>query len=273
MNYADEQIKMENPTDKCYFFEINNGVGYLNVKNFSDDSIFEIEDKLAELPEDAPLIIDMRENIGGLIVNITDYFYPMLYDTPIDYTRTVYVKSHGEISKPSYFLTWVILDKNEFVHSSNFNAPINGFYYKVTDKMHIAGNTEIDRDIYFLIGSNSFSAADMLANMAKGQDKTILIGSNTGGEGSTSNFYMDILPESKMMYIYTPSFALNSNGEDNAIYGTAPDIYVELSVDSYIKKQQIIADNKNPYTYENRLKWDDVLIETLEIIKEKENSE
>ena len=85
--------------------------------------------------------------------------------------------------------------------------------------------------------------------------------------------FMDSLPNSKLVYLYTPAKAFNSDGTDNSTYGTAPDIYAELSVSGFEKKQQLISEGIDPYTYENRLKWDDVLIKTLEIIKEKENAE
>lgn len=38
-------------------------------------------------------------------------------------------------------------------------------------------------------------------------------------------------------------------------------------------RQEIIDSENDPSEYENRLKWDNVLIETLEIIKEKDNAE
>lgn len=67
------------------------------------------------------------------------------------------------------------------------------------------------------------------------------------------------------------SWIINNDGTDNSVYGTSPDIYSELSIENYIIQQELIDNGEDPYTYENRLKWDNVLIETLELIKEDEN--
>ncbi len=271
MNYASEQIPQV--SEECYSFEIHDNIGYLKLNNFIDNSIYEIESKLSELDENASLIIDVRDNGGGINEKLTDYFYPMLYNTSTEYGPNVYIKSHGEISKPTYSLVWVLHDKLGIVRGKKINAPISGFYYEWAQKNYVQGGENPVRNIYILIGKNSFSATDMFARMVKGKDGTLLIGTNTGGESSVSNYYMDILPNSRLAYLYTPSFSINADGENNAIYGTSPDIYAELTAENYLLKCELEESGQNPYTYENRLKWDNVLIETLKIIKENENDQ
>lgn len=61
---------------------------------------------------------------------------------------------------------------------------------------------------------------------------------------------------------------VTSMPSNNAIYGTAPDIYVREGVPD---KEEFASDD--PYTYENRLKWDNVLIKAIETINEEENAE
>ncbi len=269
MNYASEQIPQV--SEECYSFEIHDNIGYLKLNNFIDNSIYEIEGKLSELDENAPLIIDVRDNGGGINEKLTDYFYPMLYNTSTEYGQNVYIKSHGEISKPTYSLVWVLHDKLGIVRGKKINAPISGFYYEWAQRNYVQGGENPVRNIYILIGKNSFSATDMFARMVKGKDGTLLIGTNTGGESSVSNYYMDILPNSRLAYLYTPSFSINADGENNAIYGTSPDIYAELTAENYLLKCELEESGQNPYTYENRLKWDNVLIETLKIIKENDD--
>jgi len=101
----------------------------------------------------------------------------------------------------------------------------------------------------------------------------MLVGTNTGGEGLIPTMMLDVLPNSKLEFMYNPFKTYSLDCKDNFTFGTAPDIYAELSVSGFEKKQQLISEGIDPYTYENRLKWDDVLIKTLEIIKEKENAE
>lgn len=264
MNYA--SVQMPEIYGECYSFEVHDNICYLKLNSFMNDSIYEIESKLAELDENVPLIIDIRDNEGGMTANVTDYFYPLLYNTPVEFGQSIYAKKHGEISKPIYSVLWVLVNKVKIVNGKKVNAPIDGSYYEWATKNYVQGGENPTRDIYILIGKNSFSAADMFARMAKGKDRTLLIGTNTGGESAVSNYYMDIMPNSRLAYLYTPSFSINADGENNAIYGTAPDIYAELTAEKYLLRCEMEESGQDLYTYENRLKWDNVLTETIEMI-------
>ncbi|MDE7289029.1 MAG: hypothetical protein K2N71_05960 [Oscillospiraceae bacterium] len=264
MNYA--SVQMPEIYGECYSFEVHDNICYLKLNSFMNDDIYEIESKLSELDQDVPLIIDIRDNEGGMTENVTDYFYPLLYNTSAEFGQNIYVKKHGEISKPTYSVLWVLVNKLKIVNGKKINAPIDGSYYEWATKNHVQGGENPTRDIYILIGRNSFSATDMFARMAKGKDRTLLIGTNTGGESAVSNYYMDILPNSRLAYLYTPSFSINADGENNAIYGTAPDIYKELTAENYLLRCEMEESGQDPYTYENRLKWDNVLTETIEMI-------
>lgn len=264
MNYA--SVQTPEIYGECYSFEVRDNICYLKLNSFMNDSIYEIESKLAELDENVPLIIDVRDNEGGMTATLTDYFYPLLYDTPVEFGQDIYVKKHGEISKPIYSVLWVLFNEVKIVNGKKIGAPTDGSYYEWATKNYVQGGENPTRDIYILIGKNSFSATDMFARMAKGKDRTLLIGSNTGGESAVSNYCMDILPNSRLAYLYTPSFSINADGENNAIYGTAPDIYKELTAENYLLRCEIEESGQDPYTYENRLKWDNVLTETIEMI-------
>lgn len=264
MNYA--SVQMPEIYGECYSFEVHDNICYLKLNSFMNDSIYEIESKLAELDENVPLIIDIRDNEGGMTATVTDYFYPLLYNTPVEFGQSIYAKKHGEISKPIYSVLWVLVNKVKIVNGKKVNAPIDGSYYEWATKNYVQGGENPTRDIYILIGKNSFSASDMFARMAKGKERTLLIGTNTGGESAVSNYYMDIMPNSRLAYLYTPSFSINADGENNAIYGTAPDIYKELTAENYLLRCEMEESGQDPYTYENRLKWDNVLTETIEMI-------
>lgn len=269
MNYS--SVQTPRLYEEAYSLEVHDNICYLKLDSFMNNSIYEIGNKLLELDESVPLIIDIRDNEGGMTAAVTDYFYPLLYNTPNEFGQSIYAKKHGEISKPIYSVLWVVVNKLKIVNGQKINAPISGYYYEMTEKTYLQGGENPRRDIYILIGKNSFSAADMFARVTKGKEGTLLIGSNTGGESAVSNYYMDIMPNSRLAYQYTPSFSINANGENNAIYGTAPDIYKELTVENYLLRCEIEENGQDPYTYENRLKWDNVLTETIEMIKENEN--
>lgn len=263
MNYS--SIQTPKLYEEAYSLEVHDNICYLKLNSFMNDSIYKIESELAELDKNLPLIIDIRDNEGGLSEAVTDYFYPLLYNTPNEFGQSIYAKKHGEISKPIYSVLWVLVNKVKIVNGKKVGAPIDGYYYEMTEKRYLQGGENPTRDIYILIGKNSFSAADMFARVTKGKEGTLLIGTNTGGESSVSNYYMDILPNSRLAYLYTPSFSINADGENNAIYGTAPDIYKELTAENYLLRCEMEESGQDPYTYENRMKWDNVLTETIEM--------
>ena len=193
----------------------------------------------------------------------------MIYSDDYTYNSESFVKISGDL-KSVVYLMMSLFDSNTYkLTYKNFN--LSGFHYRMKEEINIKGGDAPKRDIYVLTGRNTISAADMFAEIAKEQENTLLIGSNTMGEGIFANYYMDILPNSKMVYLFIPSYAENTDGMDNSVYGTSPDIYSELSIENFIIQQELIENGEDPYTYENRLKWDNVLIKTLELIKEDEN--
>lgn len=270
INYSNKKHKDDDTNKKCYSLEINDNIAYLKLDSFADGSVFELKEKLPDIPYDMPLIIDIRDNGGGYIDYVTEFLYTLLYSGDYAYKAESFVKISGDLKSIIYPMM-SLFDSNTYkLTYKNFN--LSGFHYRMTEEINIKGGDVPERDIYVLTGRNTASAADMFAGIAKNQENTLLIGSNTIGEGIFANYYMDILPNSKMVYLFIPSYAENSDGMDNAVYGTSPDIYSELSVENYIMQQELIENDEDPFTYENRLKWDNVLIETLEIIKEKENT-
>lgn len=66
--------------------------------------------------------------------------------------------------------------------------------------------------------------------------------------------------------IYVPFHTENPDGTSNSLYGTAPDIYSRLNVESLEKRRMISKSGEDAYSFENRLEWDNVLADTIEII-------
>ncbi len=264
INYSSDKHKDDDTKKKCYSLEINNNIAYLKLDSFADSSVFELKEQLPDIPYDMPLIIDIRDNGGGYIDYVTELLYPLLYSDDYTYRSESFVKISGDLKSIVYPMM-SLFDSNTYkLTYKNFN--LSGFYYRMKEEINIKGGDAPERDIYVLTGRNTVSAADMFAGIAKEQENTLLIGSKTMGEGIFANYYMDILPNSKMVYLFIPSYAENTDGMDNSVYGTSPDIYSELSVENYMIQQELIENGEDPYSYENRLKWDNVLIETLELI-------
>lgn len=125
----------------------------------------------------------------------------------------------------------------------------------------------MEHNLFILIDYTTISAGDEAASFVKQYGLGTLIGNNTAGEGRTGSYLTAVLPNSRLVFNY--NFGYNSiDDKDNSVYGTAQDIYIQNGIEEYIKK----LSPDNSLSFENRLKWDSILIETLEIIKERANA-
>ena len=74
------------------------------------------------------------------------------------------------------------------------------------------------------------------------------------------------MPETGLVFNYSPFIAFNSDGKDNSIYCSAPDIYVTLTRDDYVINRRLRMEGKDTLEYENRLLWDTELKYVLDKI-------
>lgn len=265
--YGSYYINIRKPSvsGSVYFYE-DGGISYLKIDDLSAYSCKTAGD-LIRSQNNSNVILDIRDNYGGMIKNAEKYILPYLYSSNNEYNNVWYIKDTKRNMKmydslymilniklnPSKDTDYKYSERNDILYSElNFN---------------FVGNSDYDKNVYVLTSNATGSSADGLAAFLKSNDLVKIIGDNTGGEGLTYSFMADSLPNSKLVFIYTPGKAFNSDETVNSVYGTSPDIYAEQSYDGY----KLLNALDNPYTYENRLKWDNVLIETIEIIKEEEN--
>ena len=272
-SYIDKMVALRQNKEVskiCYSIDISKDTAYITVNSFMDQSLLALSGELNNTQGIKNIIVDLRENGGGFIEYAEQYLYPILYTDNIDANNTFYIKRSRDLNKFNNMNDMIRLwdSRTEIINDTE----CNGIYYLKNKKSKYVGMASEDRNIYILIGRNTFSAADNFAADMKKAENTIIIGNNSGGEGMIDGYVMDVLPNSGLLFTYNPSYSLNSDGTNNSVYGTSPDIYSELSVENYLTQQELIKNGEDPYTYENRLKWDNVLIETLEIIKEKENT-
>jgi hypothetical protein len=204
----------------------------------------------ADIPDN--IIIDLRYNTGGYS------------DIPIAIIEKLITKEI-EINE--------VLYRTDFGEITDLTLCDGRLMYKQTENINIHGKSQKEYNIYVLVSGYTLSAADNFAALIKNNNLGIIIGdNNTGGEAYGSPD-LNVLEISGLYFYYTNIKWLNEDGTDNSVYGTSPDIYISFDSEQMKKRDKLILNSKPVYTYENRLKWDDVLIETLEIIKEKENAE
>ena len=248
------------------FQDDENDILYMNISDINYFSMCDIPDTLKN-SGNKNVIIDLRNNNGGFINNVQEFLYPYLYNYDMEIQNTLYLpdtKYTKKLRRDPEAKKELTFEKSEYSAKNGFGEDQP---YLVADRViKLKGGNCISRNVYILTSGETASAADNLAATLKDNSAAVLIGTNTGGEGKISSFLMDSLSESGLAYIYMPELTFNSDGSNNAVYGTSPDIYVREGIPD--KKEFASAD---PYTYENRLKWDNVLIETIKIINDKEN--
>lgn len=196
------------------------------------------------------IIIDLRNNLGGY-EDVSVGIIKKLINRTIEYNTDVYTpNNYGDFEKK------IINGKRLYVDTR----------YEI-----INGSSQKDYNIYVLVSSETLSAADNFAAFIKDNALGVIIGeNNTHGEAYGSPD-LKVLETSGLYFYYTDRKWNNSDGTDNSVYGTAPDIYVPFDEECMKVRDKLMVNNEVIYTYENRLKWDNVLIETLELIKEDEN--
>ncbi len=146
-----EEIKID---DIPYYGMLENKIGYINLRSFTDNSGKAVADAFEDLKENhgmEAIILDLRNNGGGLLheaVNILDVF----------------------------------LDKGELVVETKGKLPDKNKTYKTRRKA-------IDSDIpvAVLINDRSASASEIVSGALQDLDRGVLIGERTFGKGLVQN--------------------------------------------------------------------------------------
>ncbi len=229
---------------------------YLKINDFSyggSEALNALDN--VDIPQN--IIIDLRDNTGGF-EGVCDALIEKITNHNIEFEARVYSTYKSDESKTVKHF------------EIPFKTDLKRLYINNVDES-LAGQSSTEYNIYVLVSNVTLSAADRFAFIIKDSGTGTVIGAfNTSGEAYGSPD-LSVLSTSGLYFYYTDRTFINSDGTDNSVYGTAPDIYVSFDKNSLKERNNLVLNNKPPYTYENRLKWDNVLIETLKIIKEKEN--
>ena len=258
-----------------------NNTGYISVNHFhmSYDGLWsEAVDNISS----ENLILDLRNCAGGQEGFFTDYMYPVLSGEDLTVMLTSYVPITEENCKVNFYTRKLDILRAK-LFAKELHEPFMESEYKFfrqTQRMELAGGETKFKKIYILTGDGTFSCGDRLTYAMKNLDNVTVIGSNTAGDGigtgslcSSLVFreYMSaqIMPESKLIFSYTPQISLNEKGEINEIFGTPPDIYAENddeSVKIFSEIAEETGDPYSPYSYESRRKWDKVMNTAVSLI-------
>lgn len=262
--YGDDAALSTVQNDIAYsYIDDKNNIGYIHIQNFYAGWEDVIISEMQKLNACDVVILDLRDNYGGSQMVARDCVYPYLFTEDTTITNKWYMidsKLNKRIIRED--ITSLFF-KFKFRKAEDVTVEAGHQYLYSVREYEYEGAAEKEKEVYVLIGPETGSAADGFAAALKDTSATI-IGSNTGGEGLADSFVCDYLPNSGLVFTYMFGKASNADGTDNSTYGTAPDIYANISAEGYIKCQELYEEGIDPYTYESRLLWDDVLVEAIE---------
>ena len=188
-----EIIKIESVKSKY----IDDGIGYLRLTAFNENSGDQIKNKIKEFNKKKDLkgyILDLRNNPGGLLsqaIKITDYF----------------------------------LENGEIVSTKGRKASENRKFFAKK------GDLTNGKTLIVLINYGSASASEIVAGALKDHKRAILVGENSYGKGSVQS----VIPlKNKGAIRLTISKYYLPSGESISEVGVTPDIEVEESSDAFV---------------------------------------
>ena len=188
-----EIIKIESVKSKY----IDDGIGYLRLTAFNENSGGQIKNKIKELNKKKDLkgyILDLRNNPGGLLsqaIKIADYF----------------------------------LENGEIVSTKGRKASENRKFFAKK------GDLTNGKTLIVLINYGSASASEIVAGALKDHKRAILVGENSYGKGSVQS----VIPlKNKGAIRLTISKYYLPSGESISEVGVTPDIEVEESSDDFV---------------------------------------
>lgn len=148
--YTFTRKSVENPTVDTKMLSGN--IGYLSISEFDEITVEQFEDGLKDLQKQGAksLIIDLRDNPGGLLSAVVD-------------------------------IADDILPKGKIVYTEDKNGKKK--YYNAED------DDQLNMPLCVLVNGNSASASEILAGAVKDRDAGTLVGEKTFGKGIVQGFY------------------------------------------------------------------------------------
>ncbi len=215
------------------------------------------------------IIIDIRNNLGGLDILWEDYIYPSIFKEDYTFTKTYYMPNNSYTDDIfngwfdgfcSKLLMSVTLDEN--VQTNLFNDNLNSAYTKITIKEKLNGTKKNpEHNTVLLTSISSASASDDMAYGIKKSGLGTIIGGNTFGEGNMG-ICVDLLPNSNYQFKYCPYYELKDDNTQSSLEGTSADILVDNTIEDYQKRNEISKlhseDKDYVHTIEGRMQWDSV---------------
>jgi len=243
----EEKVQAVEPIANCTCLELTKDVGYIRIKSCMPGKLSALfrgfikkdRNKIKTFLERSQgkyskLIIDFRNNGGGLPQYGYDALISPFLDEAVTYSQVVGVKTKYLIDTDEPVLKFlrdeVSTPKAHVIRVTEIRPP-EGFdphlwtFYEVTRKIEPRNRYNFKGDLYFLINGGCYSAADDILNAVKPIGLATLVGRNTGGGAAGYVAPPAItLPASGMAFRVETDLVINPDGSYDEISGTAPDV-------------------------------------------------
>lgn len=257
-------------TESSYFFDDNkNDLTYCFIKRIDSQNKEQVSQELKKSRRN--VIIDLRNNGGGNIFSLKEALAPIINEST-NYEYNWYIPATTQNINAIYFCK--LTDRISALMNKPYSTIMADGREMLlfTENMEVKSSAAKQHNVYVLIGPETCSAADRIANIFLNQTNAVVVGNNTSGEGLGGPAIMSVLPQSRIVFSYYASYP--DGNSTNSLLGTAPDHYIyDADYEGYLLCREMFKNGIDGNTYENRLKWDNVLIKTLEMIKEDENEQ
>ncbi len=212
---------------------------YLNLKTFCNEDeeikrIYynEIDKILSETKNYKHLIIDVSQNGGGYN-EYWEYIVQSHLWKEVNFIQYG-LYNENKYTKPyldRFFMDARInkIDSKDINNFKNANTKRHNQAYAFHTSYIGIGSKKakprIDRKIWLLISSRTYSAADHFAGFCKATGWATVVGENTSGTGMNAVPQAIALPKSGLLLKWDFVYGLNKEGYCNDEVGTIPDIY------------------------------------------------
>jgi len=242
-----EPVHTVEPKANCTCLKLTDDVGYIRIKScmpgalsalfrgFIKKDLNKIKTFLDRSQgKYSKLIIDFRNNGGGLSQYGYDVLISPFLDDPATYSHVVGVKKKflADTDKSVLqFLRKEVSTQKAHVIRITETEPPEGFdpnqwiFYEVTRQIEPRNRYNFKGDLYILMNEGCYSSADDYLNAVKRIGLATLVGQNTGG-GAAGYVMPPImtLPASGMAFKVETDLVINPDGSINELFGTPPDI-------------------------------------------------
>lgn len=226
-------------SDFLYLWE--DEVAYLRIGSLNRYRALEINEVMNLLVEEERkvknVVFDLRGNRGGIGGNVLHGVLDKVFPTLIQTRREFYLP-YTEWNKMLMENTYGIDEDNTKITQKVPEEIEDGnYYYAIKEEACVGSKKNKICSIYVLVNNDTASAADWLAHYLREYMDAVIVGVNTNGEGLGESPAYTLLPNSGLLVSYFDSYAVNSQGKSNSMYGTAPDYYIENTIEDFNSKR------------------------------------